>query len=67
MNRNSQSTWIHRGFDQFSKGRFDNGGDNLYVNAKGIIEMIHRFDVNNDGHVDLVFPNSHGYIERGPT
>lgn len=67
MDRNTELTWKHRGFDQFSKGRFDNGGDNLYVNSKGIIEMIHRFDVNNDGHVDLVFPNSHGYIERGPT
>jgi len=29
--------------------------------------MIHRFDVNDDGYVDIVFPNSHGYIERGPT
>ena len=57
--------WIHRRFEQFSKGSFDNGGDNLYVNAKGIIEMIHRFDVNNDGYVDIVLPNAHGYIERG--
>ena len=23
--------------------------------------------MNGDGHVDLVFPNSHGYDERGPT
>jgi hypothetical protein len=59
--------WIHRGFEQFSNGLFDNGGDNLYVNARGIIEMIHRFDVNNDGYVDIVLPNCHGYIERGPT
>ena len=62
-----EAQWIHRGFKQFSKGLFDNGGDNLYVNAKGVVEMIHRFDVNNDGYVDIVFPNSHGYIERGPT
>jgi hypothetical protein len=63
----SATTWIHKGFQEFSKGSFDNGGDNLYVNAKGTIEMIHRFDVNNDGHVDIVLPNAHGYIERGPT
>ena len=31
---------------------FDNGGDNLYCNADGVIENIHRFDVNNDGYVD---------------
>ena len=59
--------WIQRGFEEFSNGCCDNGGDNLYVNAAGIIERIHRLDVNGDGHVDLVFPNSHGYIERGPT
>jgi hypothetical protein len=59
--------WVHRGFEEFSKGRFDNGGDNLYVNANGVIESIHRLDVNNDGRVDFVFPNSHGYTERGPT
>ena len=59
--------WIHRGFEAFSAGSFDNGGDKLYVNARGIIEMIHRFSVTNEGHVDIVFPNTHGYIERGPT
>ena len=59
--------WVHRGFNDFARGRFGSGGDNLYVNAKGIIETIHRTDVNNDGFVDIVLPNSHGYIERGPT
>ena len=63
---NSQ-TWVHRGLEQFARGRFDDGGSNLYVNAKGVIETIHRTDVNDDGHVDIVMPNTHGYIERGPT
>lgn len=57
--------WVHEGLEEFNKGRFDNGGDNLYVNADGVIETIHRFGVNNDGYVDLILPNSHGYIERG--
>lgn len=61
------SSWEHRGFDAFSEGFFENGGDNLYVNARGVMEMIHRTDVNNDGHVDIIFPNAHGYLERGPT
>jgi len=61
------NTLVHRGFDDFARGRFDDGGSNLYVNARGIIEMIHRTDVNNDGYVDIILPNSHGYIERGPT
>ena len=59
--------WNHGGFAGFRQGEFDNGGDNLYVTRGGAIEWIHRTDVNGDGHVDLVFPNSHGYDERGPT
>ncbi|MBT4499929.1 MAG: VCBS repeat-containing protein [Gemmatimonadetes bacterium] len=67
MGQGEKTAWMHRGFEEFSRGRFDNGGDNLYVNARGIIEMIHRYDVNDDGYVDIILPNSHGYIERGPT
>ena len=59
--------WIHRGFEEFVKGRFEDGGSNLYVNAHGVIEMIHRLDVNDDGYVDLVLANSHDYDQRGPT
>ena len=59
--------WVHRGFDELSRGRCEDGGANLYVNARGVIEMIHRTDVNHDGYADLIFPNSHGYTERGPT
>ena len=64
---NHNNTLTHRGFADFSRGRFDGGGGNLYANAKGVIETIHRTDLNNDGYVDLVLPNNHGYIERGPT
>lgn len=62
-----QATWIQKGFEDFARGSFEDGGSNLYVNAKGMIEMIHRWDVNNDGYVDLVLANSHDHIERGPT
>jgi hypothetical protein len=61
------NAWVHDGFEAFSRGRFENGGTNLYVNANGVIETIHRTDVNHDGFVDIVMPNGHGYIERGPT
>ena len=55
-----RDAWIHRGFDDFCRGRFDDGGSNLYVNARGVIETIHRADIDNDGYVDIVLPNSHG-------
>ena len=67
MSEKKNNTWTHRGVEDFSRGRFDEGGGNLYVNAEGFIETIHRTDLNNDGYVDLVLPNNHGYIERGPT
>ena len=63
----SPARWTHGGLAAFRQGEFDNGGDNLYVTAAGAVEWIHRTDVNGDGQVDLIFPNSHGYDERGPT
>ncbi len=65
--KQSPKAWVHSGFDAFAEGQCEAGGSNLYVNAHGAIETIHRTDVNNDGFVDIVLPNSHGYIERGPT
>ena len=67
MSSRGGNALVHRGFKDFACGRFEDGGGNLYVNAKGVIETIHRTDVNNDGYVDIVIPNCQGYIERGPT
>lgn len=58
---------IHGGLASFNEGRFDDGGSNLYVNAHGEIERIHRTDLNGDGWPDVVVPNTHGHLERGPT
>jgi hypothetical protein len=66
MSTRATDRWTH-GAAEFAVGNYDNGGDNLYLNAKGEIETIHRYDTNNNGHVDLILPNSHGYLERGPT
>lgn len=59
--------WIQEGLRGFSGGSFDNGGDNLYASARGALQTIHRTDVNGDGRVDIILPNAHGYVERGPT
>lgn len=58
---------IHEGFDAFRAGAFGNAGANLFVDAKGTVRRIAEQDLNGDGSFDIVFPNSHGYIERGPT
>ncbi len=50
---------IHDSFEDFSTGRLDGSGQNMYVSHDGAIRAIHRFDLNEDGYLDLVFNNTH--------
>lgn len=59
-------TWKKSGFDDFSKGTFGNGGQNLYVSANGILQRIFHFDVNGDGYPDIPVTNSHSMNEKPP-
>ncbi|NLZ56208.1 MAG: VCBS repeat-containing protein, partial [Clostridiaceae bacterium] len=54
------------GFADFSRGRCEDAGFDLFVDHHGVVRRIRDFDLNGDGHFDLVLPNSHGYVERGP-
>lgn len=58
--------WITKGFDGFSKGTLENGGQNLYVSKKGILQRIFQYDLNLDGHPDLLFGCSQSMGERPP-
>lgn len=58
--------WETKGFEAFQKGQFDASGANLYVSRKGVVQTIHRFDLNNDGYFDLVFNNTHDLVYRLP-
>src|SRR5688572_20357721 len=60
----SPNTWIQSGFADFSKGTFGDGGVNTYVSASGKIQLVNRFDLNNDGYIELVFSNSHPQAEK---
>lgn len=60
------SSWITRGFEAFRRGTFGNGGQNLYVSRAGVLQRIHQFDLDRDGHVDLVFCNSQNHGEKPP-
>lgn len=51
--------WVQDTFEDFSAGRLEDGGANLYVTRAGSVEAVHRFDLNRDGFVDLVFNSSH--------
>jgi hypothetical protein len=60
------SVWRERGFEDFADGTFGNGGQNLYVSRKGVLQRIFRFDINRDGYADVMFVNSQDMGERPP-
>ncbi|MBQ2785217.1 MAG: hypothetical protein IJF02_01765, partial [Oscillospiraceae bacterium] len=61
-----KKSWITEGFDAFRRGTFGNGGQNIYVSKKGILQRIFQYDLNRDGYVDLVFANCQNHGESAP-
>ena len=59
--------WIKKGFEEFAKGIFGNGGQNLYVSKNGILQRIFQYDLNKNGCVDLVFANCQNHHESAPS
>ncbi|MFN0170093.1 MAG: FG-GAP repeat domain-containing protein [Bryobacteraceae bacterium] len=53
--------WTEDSFEDFADGHLDEGGQNLYVSRDGAIRTIHRFDLNQDGFIDLLFNSTHDY------
>ena len=52
-------SWAEQSFADFRDGVFEDAGSDLYVSASGVLQRIHRHDINADGAVDLVFCNTH--------
>ena len=55
----SPTSWVEDSFEDFADGRLDASGQNLYVARDGTIRTIHRFDLNQDGFLDLIFNSTH--------
>ena len=53
---------VHQGFEDFSQGQMGNAGQNLYGSRSGRLQLINRWDLNNDGYYDLVFANTHNVM-----
>ena len=53
---------VHQGFESFSKGTFEHAGQDLYVSRKGRVQLIRRWDLNNDGYYDLPFASTHNVM-----
>lgn len=54
-----QKVWTTSRFLDFSDGTLSDGGVNTYVTARGELRLINLWDLNNDGFLDIVFPNTH--------
>jgi hypothetical protein len=61
------SSWTEDSFEDFRDGSFLDAGSNLYVSAEGRLQMINRWDLNQDGFVDLVVPSGHAHTEKENT
>ncbi len=57
-------TWLEDSFNDFADGTLDASGQNIYVSHDGSIHTIQRFDINDDGYVDLFFGNTHYHVNR---
>lgn len=55
----SAQTFVEETYEDFADGKLDAAGQNLYVSREGSVRTIHRFDLNQDGFIDLVFNNTH--------
>ena len=52
---------VQKGFEGLKHGSFGDSGANTYVSAKGNLQTIHRWDLNRDGEIDLVFTQDHNH------
>jgi len=60
------ATWKHTSFDDFQSGTPGNSGHNLYVSRDGRIRSIRRFDLNQNGYIDLAYNNTHDWYHAIP-
>lgn len=56
--------WLEDSFEDFIDGTLDASGQNIYISRDGSIRTIQRFDLNDDGYLDLFFGNTHDHINR---
>ena len=59
-------TWVEDSFEDFVDGVLDASGNNIYVSRDGKIRTINRFDLNDDGWIDLYYSQTHNQVNYIP-
>lgn len=62
----ANDVWIEDSYEDFADGHLDAAGQNLFVSRDGAVRTIHRFDLNDDGFIDLVFNSTHDTVTDLP-
>jgi len=62
----ARSTWTESSFEDFQDGTFLDSRSNLYISAKGRLQIVSRWDLNQDGFADWVVPSGHALAEPIP-
>ena len=58
--------WTQDTFEDFSRGQLGNVGNNIYVTREGKVETIQRWDLNEDGFLDIIFNSTHDRMSWVP-
>ena len=59
----SESVVSHSRYEDFARGTPGNSGANLYVSKNGLVQVVNQWDLNRDGHVDILISNDHDVFE----
>ena len=59
-------TFVDDSQADFVAGTFDDGGHNYYAATDGSLRIINRFDLNEDGYIDLLFNCTHNTYQMLP-
>ena len=59
QNTTAGKRWTVSSFLEFSRGTLGDAGANTYVTAAGEVKLINLWDLNRDGFIDIVLPNTH--------
>ena len=61
----TRASWTDTGAT-FAAGTLGESGQNLYINRRGELETIRRYDLDGNGHLDLLFNSTHDIFNAIP-